>query len=144
MGVPAILVNNAGFGNYGLFAETDRKEELDMIQVNITALTDLTKLFLPDVKEYNSTKNKIKEVLKKVSKIYGGKVSFTNNYAPSFRKYEHFVLSEINNVNIKNLSYCSQALNESDASPIGTRFGTPIYPYTKTGIYYNFKIETEF
>lgn len=52
--------------------------------------------------------------------------------------------SEINNVNIKNLSYCSQALNESDASPIGTRFGTPIYPYTKTGIYYNFKKDNPF
>lgn len=48
------------------------------------------------------------------------------------------------NVNIKKLSYASQALNESDASPIGTRFGTPIYPYTKTGIYYNFKKNNPF
>jgi hypothetical protein len=52
--------------------------------------------------------------------------------------------SEVNNVSIKNLSYASQALNESDASPIGTRFGTPIYPYTKTGIYYNFKKNNPF
>ena len=52
--------------------------------------------------------------------------------------------SEIKNVSIKNMSYASQALNESDASPIGTRFGTPIYPYTKTGIYYNFKKNNPF
>lgn len=52
--------------------------------------------------------------------------------------------SEVNNVSIKNLSYASQALNESDASPIGTRFGTPIYPYTKSGIYYNFKKNNPF
>jgi hypothetical protein len=52
--------------------------------------------------------------------------------------------SKTNNVNIKKLSYASQALNESDASPIGTRFGTPIYPYTKTGIYYNFKKNNPF
>jgi hypothetical protein len=52
--------------------------------------------------------------------------------------------SQINNVSIKNMSYASQALNESDASPIGTRFGTPIYPYTKTGIYYNFKKNNPF
>ncbi len=52
--------------------------------------------------------------------------------------------SETNNVNIKRMSYASQALNESDASPIGTRFGTPIYPYTKTGIYYNFKKDNPF
>ena len=52
--------------------------------------------------------------------------------------------SQINNVSIKKLSYSSQALNESDASPIGTRFGTSIYPYTKTGIYYNFKKNNPF
>ena len=52
--------------------------------------------------------------------------------------------SDIGNVIIKKLSYASQALNESDASPIGTRFGTPIYPYTKTGIYYDFKKQNPF
>src|ERR1044071_1138842 len=41
------LVNNAGFGSYGAFAESDHQAELDMIQVNITALTSLTKLALP-------------------------------------------------------------------------------------------------
>jgi hypothetical protein len=52
--------------------------------------------------------------------------------------------SETNNVLIKKLSYASQAFNESDASPIGTRFGTSVYPYTKTGIYYNFKKNNPF
>src|SRR6476659_7983020 len=42
-----ILVNNAGFGLGGEFAETELKRELEMIQVNIAALTHLTKLFLP-------------------------------------------------------------------------------------------------
>ncbi len=40
------LVNNAGFGLGGAFFETDIDRELDMIQVNIVALTHLTKLFL--------------------------------------------------------------------------------------------------
>ncbi|MFL5486573.1 MAG: SDR family NAD(P)-dependent oxidoreductase, partial [Gemmatimonadaceae bacterium] len=42
-----ILVNNAGFGLGGEFADTDLTRELEMIQVNIAALTHLTKLFLP-------------------------------------------------------------------------------------------------
>lgn len=42
-----VLVNNAGFGLAGEFADTDLRRELDMIQVNISALTHLTKLFLP-------------------------------------------------------------------------------------------------
>ena len=41
------LVNNAGFGSYGLFAETDLGRELELLQVNVVALTHLTKLFLP-------------------------------------------------------------------------------------------------
>ncbi|HWB85887.1 MAG TPA: SDR family oxidoreductase [Bryobacteraceae bacterium] len=41
-----ILINNAGFGVNGPFAETDWAAEAQLIQVNITALTHLTKLFL--------------------------------------------------------------------------------------------------
>jgi len=42
-----ILVNNAGFGSYGAFAESDHQTDLDMIQVNVIALTSLAKLALP-------------------------------------------------------------------------------------------------
>ncbi len=42
-----ILVNNAGFGTYGLFAETNLEKELELIRLNISALTHLAKLFLP-------------------------------------------------------------------------------------------------
>jgi uncharacterized protein len=45
------LVNNAGFGVYGLFSQTDLAKELAMIQVNVTAVTHLTKLFLPAMLE---------------------------------------------------------------------------------------------
>ncbi len=43
------LVNNAGFGDYGMFAETDWDKEQKMINLNITALTQFTKLFLQDM-----------------------------------------------------------------------------------------------
>ncbi len=41
------LVNNAGFGLQGLFWELDAKSEVDMVEVNVAALTHLTRLFLP-------------------------------------------------------------------------------------------------
>lgn len=41
------LVNNAGFANQGRFAETPEQAELDLVQVNISALMHLTKLLLP-------------------------------------------------------------------------------------------------
>ena len=48
-GVVDVLVNNAGFGSHGFFHENDPARELSMIQVNVTALTELTRLFLPDM-----------------------------------------------------------------------------------------------
>ena len=44
-----VLINNAGFGNLGKFSESDLKKELEMINVNISALTALTRLFLPEM-----------------------------------------------------------------------------------------------
>ncbi|MEH2202685.1 MAG: SDR family oxidoreductase [Nostoc sp.] len=48
-----VLVNNAGFGTYGAFSETDLSTELKMLQVNMVSLTHLTKLFLKDMVEQN-------------------------------------------------------------------------------------------
>jgi short-subunit dehydrogenase len=42
-----VLVNNAGFGALGAFAELPLQRQLEMLQVNISALTELTGLFLP-------------------------------------------------------------------------------------------------
>jgi short-subunit dehydrogenase len=50
------LVNNAGFATYGAFATLDLSRELEMMQVNMVALTHLTKLFLPPMLERHSGK----------------------------------------------------------------------------------------
>jgi short-subunit dehydrogenase len=42
-----VLVNNAGFGDLGFFAEADLAKLTRMVQVNVTALTELTHQFLP-------------------------------------------------------------------------------------------------
>jgi uncharacterized protein len=46
-----VLVNNAGFGAHGLFSELPLPRQLEMIQVNVAALTELTGLFLPGMVE---------------------------------------------------------------------------------------------
>ncbi len=43
---PEILINNAGFGLFGHFSETDLQKELSMIDLNVRSLHILTKLFL--------------------------------------------------------------------------------------------------
>jgi short-subunit dehydrogenase len=49
-----VLVNNAGFGSYGLFAEGDERAQIEMLHVNVVALTHLTKLFLPGMIAHGS------------------------------------------------------------------------------------------
>ena len=44
-----VLVNNAGFGVFGKFVEKDLAEELNMMQLNMTALVILTRLCLPSM-----------------------------------------------------------------------------------------------
>lgn len=48
-----ILINNAGFGILGDFQESDINTELNLINVNIVALTVLSKLFLQRFLRYN-------------------------------------------------------------------------------------------
>jgi short-subunit dehydrogenase len=51
-----ILMNNAGFGGFGSFADRPIEKELEMIRLNISALTELTHLFLPSMIERKSGK----------------------------------------------------------------------------------------
>jgi short-subunit dehydrogenase len=48
------LVNNAGFGGYGDFLETSLENELNMINLNVSSLVVLTKLFAQDMSKRKS------------------------------------------------------------------------------------------
>jgi uncharacterized protein len=45
--LPDVLVNNAGFGLLGSFSGIELARQMDMIQVNVTSLVELTGLLLP-------------------------------------------------------------------------------------------------
>ena len=51
-----ILVNNAGYGSFGEFAAMSLEDALGQINLNITALTALTRLFVPSMVERHSGK----------------------------------------------------------------------------------------
>ena len=46
-----VLVNNAGFGGFGSFAEQEREREIRMVRLNVEALVDLGARFLPGMVE---------------------------------------------------------------------------------------------
>ena len=48
-----LLINNAGFGDYGEFTQTSLDKEMKMINTNVIAYHILTKLYLIDMKKEN-------------------------------------------------------------------------------------------
>ena len=44
-----LLINNAGYGRWGTFHEVEMDDYADMIQLNITSLSELSHLFIPDM-----------------------------------------------------------------------------------------------
>lgn len=47
-------------------------------------------------------------------------------------------------IRIRSLEYASLSLSESQSTPIGTRFGNSVYPFTKSGLYYDYKYKNPF
>lgn len=68
-----LLVNNAGFGDWGFFSDCNIEKQIEMINLNILALTTLTRLFLPEMIKNNV--GKILNVASIASFMPGAKMS---------------------------------------------------------------------
>lgn len=86
-----VLVNDAGFGEYGQFAtETDLQKELGIIQVNATALVHLTKLYLRDMVNRNEGKilmlgSEVSVVPNPLMAVYGATKAFIKSFSEAIR-----------------------------------------------------------
>ena len=93
-----VLVNDAGQGVYGLFAESDLEAQMRIIHLNIISLTRLTYHFLKDMKARNSGKilqlaSIVSEIPSPYQAVYGG----TKAYVLSFTEA---LISELKDTNI--------------------------------------------
>jgi len=92
LGIPVeVLVNDAGQGVYGLFNETEIDRELDIIDLNISSLVILTKLFLKDMVSRGS--GKILNLASVASKspgpwqsVYHGTKAFVLSFSEAIRE----------------------------------------------------------
>lgn len=94
-----ILINNAGFGLFGNFYETDLNRELEMINVNLVAPHILTKLFLKDF--INKNNGYILNVCSSAGFMAGPKLSTyysTKNY---MLKLSMAIYEELRSINSK-------------------------------------------
>ncbi len=86
-----VLVNDAGFGEYGQFAtETDLHKELNVIQVNATALVHLTKLYLKDMVNRNEGKilmlgSEVSVIPNPLMAVYGATKAFIKSFSEAIR-----------------------------------------------------------
>lgn len=85
-----ILINDAGQGQYGEFVETDIRRELNIINLNISSLVVLTKLFLQDMVEQGSGKIlNLSSIASKVpgpwQSVYHGTKAFVQSFTEAIR-----------------------------------------------------------
>lgn len=86
-----VLVNDAGFGEYGLFAtETDIQKELNVVQVNAVALMHLTKLYLRDMVDRNEGKilmlgSEVSVSPNPMMAVYGATKAFIKSFSEAIR-----------------------------------------------------------
>lgn len=86
-----VLVNDAGFGEYGQFAtETDLQKELSVVQVNAVALMHLTKLYVKDMVNRKSGKilmlgSEVSVVPNPMMAVYGATKAFIKSFSEAIR-----------------------------------------------------------
>ncbi len=112
-----ILVNNAGVGKVGLFHEIEAADDVEMIQLNITALTEMTKLFSREM--VSRKKGKILNVASTGSFSPGPIIAVyyaTKAYVLSFSKA---ITSELKPYNITVTALCPGATKTNFAKAAG-------------------------
>lgn len=95
-----MLINNAGYGDFGEFVNADIGYNLNMINLNIKALTKLSHFFLNEVK-YNKNKAYLLNVASIASFMAGPLMSVyyaTKSYVLSFTKAINYEYRENKNV----------------------------------------------
>ena len=88
--VVEILINDAGQGVYGEFKDTDLRRELDIINLNISSLVILTKLFLKEMVARGSGRiMNLSSVASKIpgpwQSVYHGTKAFVQSFTEAIR-----------------------------------------------------------
>ena len=109
-----ILVNDAGHGSYGLFADSDLQKQLQIIQLNISSLVVLTHLYLNNMLARGE--GKVLNVSSIASKVPGPWQAVYHGTKAFVQSFTEAVLSEVKdrnkNITITALFPCSATSSE--------------------------------
>ena len=118
------VVNNAGFGLFGYFDETDLNKELEMIDVNVKSVHILTKLFLKDM---------IKKDKGRIITVASSAGFYAGPYLNTYYATKNYVLKlmmgiyeelKVRNSNVKVSVLCPGPVNTNFNKVAGGTFNT--------------------
>ncbi len=132
-----VLINNAGFGKIGAFVDEKLSTLTEMLNLNVTTLTELTALFLPEMLKRNQGK------ILNIASTAGlqsipnfGVYSATKAYVLNFTEALHYELKDTNiavtalcpgpthtgfakRANAEKLSFFKNGMNSKEVAKIG-------------------------
>ncbi len=117
-----ILINNAGFGLYGKFSETDYKVEEKMISLHILTATRLTKLILKDMLARG--RGKIMNVSSLASFQPGPHFAVYSASKAYLRSFSEAVATEIKGTGVTVTVFCPGQTNTNFAKQVALRSGS--------------------
>ena len=122
-----ILINNAGFGEFGFFTETNLDKEISLINTNITAVHILTKLFLKDMKEVN--KGRILNVASIAGFLPGPLMAAYYSSKSYVLRLSQSIREELKKQksNVKISVLCPGPVNTNFNNVAGVKFGLPSF-----------------
>lgn len=103
-----ILINNAGVGSFGYFKELDINKEVDQININVKALSELTRLFLPTM--INNEAGSILNVASTAAFCSGPKMATYYATKAFVLSFTEAIYEEVKGSNIKISCLCPGAV----------------------------------
>lgn len=123
-GLPAgrvLLINNSGFGAYGRFPEPNLQHQLEMLDVNIRALVQLTGLLLPLLRERGGVVMHIASTASfqptPYMATYGASKAFVLNWSLALNE-------ELRGTNVRSLAVCPGATESEFYKRAGLQKGS--------------------
>ena len=120
-------IENGANANQTYFTRTEKARQGRLIDIDDHPLWSITKFEVVD--------NTI---------LYPTKSINFNNLAIVYRVEFKSRSTILKPITLKTLGITSQVFNDNSFNPVGTRFGTNIFPYKKSGIYFDYKAKNPF
>lgn len=121
-----LLVNNAGFGDYGPFVKAERARLRGMVELNSAALTELTRVYLPSMVERHA--GQILNVASTAAFLAGPEMAVYSATKAFVLSFSEAIAEEVRGTGVTVTAFCPGAFSSGfqDAAGAGARSSSRI------------------